>query len=339
MLKPPEKAVNVLITRPLEIWKHIGEESLSQIESVSPLLKIKDISDLTYAERCGDFSSKEKLDALLAEAEVLFGFPPPKNIIARAPKLKWIHLPLAGVESVMVPEIINSSVIVTNSRGIHGTQVSELVFMFMLMLAKQASLIFRLKQEKRWHVFIPGLLYSKTVAVLGLGSIGKEVARLAKAFRMRVVAVKAHTSTGFRYADVILAPGQLKEALSQADYVVNALPFTPETDKIIGEAELRAMKPSAYFINVGRGRTVDEEALIRALEEKWIAGAGLDTLAKEPLPPDSKLWDLPNVIITSHIAGQRADYDVLATKLFCENLKRYINGKRLLNIIDKKAGH
>ena len=111
----PDKTVNVLITRPLEIWKHIGQESLFQIESASPLLKITDISDLTYAERCGDFSSKEKLDSLLAEAEVLFGFPPPKNIIARAPKFKRIHLPLAGVESVMVPGIVNSMVLLTNS--------------------------------------------------------------------------------------------------------------------------------------------------------------------------------------------------------------------------------
>lgn len=335
----PEKSVSVLINRPLEFWTPLERGLLRQITAISPRINAKEISDLAYAQRQGNLGAKEQLDVLLSEAEVIFGFLPHKSVIARAPKLKWIHSPLAGVESILIPEIVNSCVIVTNSRGIHGTQASELALTLMLMLAKQALFLLRLKREKRWHTFVPGLLYSKTVAILGLGAIGTEVARLAKAFGMKVVAVRARGKVRSRYADIILPHQQLREALVQSDFVVNALPYTPETDKLIGETELRAMKPTAFFINIGRGHTVNERSLIRALEENWIAGAGLDALSTEPLPSESKLWELPNVIITPHIAGQREDYDMLANKLFCENLKRYLNGKKLLNIVDKKAGH
>jgi D-2-hydroxyacid dehydrogenase (NADP+) len=334
-----EKSVSVLIHRPLEIWTPLEKGLLQQITAVSPRIKAVEISDLAYAERRENLGSKEQLDTLLAEVEVIFGTLPSKNVIARAPKLKWIHSPLAGVESVLVPEVVKSPMMVTNSRGIHGTQASELAITLMLMFAKQTSLIFGLKQEKRWHTFVPELLQSKTVAVLGLGAIGAEMARLAKAFRMKVVAVRARAGVPSRYADIILPPEQLREALALSDFVVNALPYTRETDKLIGERELRAMKPTAYFINIGRGRTVDEIALIRALEENWIAGAGLDALTTEPLPSSSRFWELPNVIITPHIAGQRKDYDVLANKLFCENLRRYISGKKLLNIVNKRTGH
>lgn len=332
-----EKPVNVLIIRPLEWgWAPLDKDLLLQINAVSPGIKAREVSDLAYAERRGNFSSKVKFDALLAEAEVILGVHLPQEITTRAPKLKWVQVPLAGSESALVPEIVKSPVIVTNSRGMHGTQVGELALALMLMLAKQAPLIFRLKQEKRWHTFIPALLHSKTMGILGLGAIGGEIARLAKAFGMRVVAAEARKVRS-RYADLVLPPEQLLEVLSQSDFVVNALPLTGETSRLIGERELRAMKPTAYFINIGRGGTVDEAALVRALEEKWIAGAGLDVFATEPLPIESRLWELPNVIITSHIAGQREDYDVLMTKMFCENLRRYLSGKRLLNIVDKKA--
>jgi phosphoglycerate dehydrogenase-like enzyme len=137
----------------------------------------------------------------------------------------------------------------------------------------------------------------------------------------------------------MLPPEQLRELLSQSDFVVIALPLTPETNKLIGAAELQIMKPGAYLINVSRGGVVDEEALIRALEVGQIAGAGLDAFAIEPLPIDSKLWELPNVILSPHVAGQQEGFNEEATQLFCENLTRYINGKRLLNVVDKKRGY
>ena len=329
------KQLNVLINRSLE------EESLRQITAVSPEIKIWDASDLQTAEESGDFTSSEKYNAMLSQAEVIYGFWPPKNVIARAPKLKWIQCMLAGVSHPSFADVFQSPVLVTNMRGMHGTQASELVFGMMLMLAKQAPLCFQMKQEKKWQRFTPLVLNSKTVGIVGLGGIGKEVARLAKAFGMRVVANRRSTrqATRAKNVDVLLPKEKLSELLSESDFVVLALPLTPETNKLIGEKELRSMKPTAFLINIARGGIVDETALIRALDEHWIAGAGLDTFAIEPLPPESRLWEFPNVIFSPHIAGARENYDMVITKLFCENLRRYLSGEKLINLVDKERGY
>jgi phosphoglycerate dehydrogenase-like enzyme len=329
------RQLNVLITRSLE------DKYLRQISDVSPVIKIFDASDLDTAERSGDYTSKEKFDAMLAEAEVIYGFWPPQNILARSPKLKWIQTMLAGVDHSLYADIFQSRIIVTNTSGIHGTQTSELVFEMMLMFAKNGPMYLNLQKQKKWEPVVPMLLRDKTVGIVGLGSIGKEVARLAKAFGMRVVAnrrsIKRVTRT--KNVDKLMPSGQLTELLSESDFVILALPATPDTNKIIGEHELRSMKPNAYLINIARGSVVDEEALVRALDERWIAGAGLDTVAKEPLSPESKLWEFPSVIITPHIAGRVDNYNALATDLFCENLRRYLSGEKLLQLVDKKKGY
>jgi D-2-hydroxyacid dehydrogenase (NADP+) len=327
--------INIVITRPIE------KEFVQQITGVDPQIKLLDASAFFAAEDSGDFSNKEKFDAMLAQAEIICGFWPPKNAIARAPRLKWMHTLLAGVDRPDFTEVMRSQVIVSNSIGIHGTQISELVFMLMLSLAKQAPFFFKMQQEKRWSPTIPRILEGKTLGIVGLGNIGKAVARLGKAFGMRVIANRRSITetTCETNVDVLMPTGSLKELLSQSDFVVIALPATPATDKIIGEKEFRAMKPSAYIINIARGKIIDEDALIRAIKEHWIAGAGLDTVAIEPLPPRSELWELPNVIITPHVSGRREDYNKLAIPLFCENLKRYINHEKLLNVIDKEKSY
>jgi len=248
---------------------------------------------------------------------------------------------IVGVDYNIYADIFKSPVIVTNARGMHGTQVSELVLEMMLMFAKQAPLCFQMKQKREWGRFLPMLLHSKTVGIVGLGTIGREIARLAKAFRMRVVANwrSARRVMGARYVDKLLPREKLPELLSESDFVVLSLPATPETDNLIGEKELRAMKSTAYLINISRGSVVDEAALIRALDEHRIAGAGLDVFAAEPLPPDSRLWEFPNVIYTPHIGGRLENYNAVAAELFCENLRRYLSGKRLFNIVDKKKGY
>jgi len=329
------RQLNIVVTRSLE------DECLRQIADVSPGIKIFDASDLAAAERDGDYTSKDKFDAILAEAEVIYGYWPPHNVIVRSPKLKWIQCMLAGVDHSLYTDVFQSSVLLTNTGGIHGTQTSELVFEMMLMFAKNAPMYMNLQKQKKWEPRVPMLLRNKTMGIVGLGSIGKEVARLAKAFGMRVVANRRSTKrvTRARYVDKLMPPGQLAELLSESDFVVLALPATPDTNQIIGEKELRAMKPGAYLINIARGSVVDEDALVRALDEHWIAGAGLDAFAKEPLPSESKLWELPNVIITPHIAGRTDNYNALATKLFCENLRRYLSGEKLLKLVDKKKGY
>ena len=327
--------VNVLVTT------NMGDECLQQITSLSPRIKLTDVSDLFRAERNGDSAAKEKLDALLAEAEVVFGARLPQNVVTRAPQLKWIQVTSAGVNRFLDAEMLESSVVLTNSSGMHATPISEFVLGLMLMFVKHAPSCFQAKQEKEWRRFPPSVLRLKTVGIVGLGSIGREVARLAKAFGMRVLATRRSTKQAGRtkYVDIMLPQNQLRQLLAESDFVVLALPLTHETAGFIGEEELRAMKPTAYLINIARGGVVDEEALIRALEENWIAGAGLDVFVTEPLPPDSKLWELPNVILSPHISGGLEDYAAQATELFLKNLSRYLNGEKLLNIVDKKKGY
>jgi len=329
------ESINLLITTAL------NETSLKQIQSVSSRIKLTDVSGLAQSEKKGDAAAKKQLDDLLSGAEIIYGFRLPENVIARSPKLKWFQTMSAGVDRFLDNEFRRSSVIMTSVSGIHATPISEFVMGLMLMLAKQAPLAFRQRQQKQWQPFLASVLRSKTVGVVGLGHIGREVARLAKAFGMRVVATRrsARKSQRARYVDRLFAREHLSDLLSESDYVVLTLPLTAETYRIIGEAELRRMKPTAYLINVARGNLVDEKALVRALEEHRIAGAGLDVFAMEPLSQDSPLWDFPDVIISPHIAGGMEDYVARATALFCENLRRYLDGRRLINVVDKKRGY
>ena len=336
------ESINVVLTT------SIGEECMRQITAISPKIKLWDISPKTKKwdssewsnlVRNGYFTSKKQFDMVLAKAEVISGFGPPDDVVSRAPKLKWIHCMLAGVDHFIDDAIARSPVIVTNARGVHAVPVSEFALQLLLMFTKKAPFCFQLKQSKQWGQFSTELLHSKTVGVVGLGGIGQEIARLAKAFRMKVIALDVKRKVRTKNVDVMLPLERLRELLSESDFVVLALPLTPETRKLIGEAELRAMKPTAYLINIARGATVDEDALIRALDEHWIAGAGLDAFSAEPLPSDSKLWELPNVIFSPHVAGVIENANVIATQLFSENLKRYLSGKKLLNIVNKKKGY
>jgi D-2-hydroxyacid dehydrogenase (NADP+) len=335
-LNIPMEIVEVLVTTPLD------EECIRLITTISPKINLRDVSGFADAEKSGDFSSREQFDAYLAEAEIIYGSDSPKNVIARAPKLKWIQTTDAGVNDFLDSDIIESSVIVTNtSGGIHAISIAECVLEMMLMFAKKMPLCFQLKQERQWKTFSLTVLHSKTVGIVGLGSIGRQVARLSKVFGMRVLATRRSTrsATGTRNVDILFSQDQLPQLLSDSDFVVLALPLTPETNNLIGEEELLTMKPTAYLINIGRGNIVDEAALTRALEENWIAGAGLDVFVTEPLPVESRLWELPNVIFSPHVAGEIEDYDLQATRLFADNLRRYLSGKRLRNVVDKKRGY
>ncbi|UCH42336.1 MAG: D-2-hydroxyacid dehydrogenase [Dehalococcoidales bacterium] len=331
----PSEQVRVMVTRT------IGDECLRMVSDVSSRIELIDAADILVDEQRGDPSASKKLDDLLAMTEVIYGVYLPRNVISRAGRLRWVQIISAGVEHIMSPEMIQSPVVVTNIRGMSATPIAEFVISAALMLVKRAPLCFQLQQSKQWQVFTVAGLHSKTIGIVGLGSIGREVARLARAFGMRVIATRRTVSESrkTRNVDIMLPNNQLLELLSESDFVALTLPLTPETDKLIGEKELRAMKPNAYLINISRGNVVDEEALIRALEEQWIAGAGLDVFATEPLPGDSKLWGLPNVILSPHIAGSTENEIEMATALFAENLRRYLNGDRLFNVVDKKKGY
>lgn len=319
----------------------IDEAALTVIREVSDRLDVRDVSDLTRAERKGDFSRSTELDAYLRDADVVYALKLPQRLLERAPNLKWIQTISTGVERVLDDGIVRSPVVVTNMSGIHEVTIAEFVLMLMLMFVKHAPRSFWQQIEGRWKWFPMSVLTGKTVGIVGLGRIGSEVARVVSFFGMRVVATKrSATSAGTAdNVDLLLPTAQLHELLGQSDFVVLALPLTRESHSMIGEAELRAMKSTGYFINVSRGAIVDEAALTRALEEGWIAGAGLDVFAVEPLPSDSPLRRMRNVIFSPHVSGDIVEYDVGAARLFAENLRCYLEGLPLINVVDKSRGY
>jgi D-2-hydroxyacid dehydrogenase (NADP+) len=333
-----QQKVNIVYTRPVENFGPLDPHLVTLIESVSPRIRVCDIAELVCAEGKGDLVAHRKVNKILAEADILFGFPPPADLLHRSPGLTWIQDPLVGVEMFLNPEFVASRVILTNARGIHD-QVAELALMFALMLAKQSPVSTQRQYDRKWKRFTPGVLHSQTMGILGLGNIGMKIARLAKAFHMRVIATEIRPIKKPSYVDEILPAADLPRLLERSDFVVIAIPLTPETSNLIGLKEFQTMKPSACLINVARGGIIDEPNLVQALKEGWIAGAGLDVFVMEPLPTQSQLWGFPNVIITPHCAGLREDYDLLVTKLFCKNLWRFLKGKELLNIVDKIKGY
>ncbi|MFH1486354.1 MAG: D-2-hydroxyacid dehydrogenase [Chloroflexota bacterium] len=281
------------------------------------------------------------LHSLLREAEVIYGLRLPKDIVERAPRLRWVHTSSAGIDTLIRTSLWGSDVVLTNSSGIHAIPMREHVLAVMLMFAKNAPQYFADKQQRFWKRRLPMELAGRTLGVVGMGRIGGEVARLAKAFEMRVIAVRrtAKPRETDTVADVIYPHDRLTDMLGESDFVLVAVALTEGTRRLIGEGELRAMRPTAYVINIARGPVIDETALARALKEGWIAGAGLDVFNAEPLPPQSELWDLPNVIITPHVAGVAETYNTRAIGVFCGNLRRYLSGKPLVNVIDKVMGY
>jgi len=285
----------------------------------------------------------------LQEAEVLCAFRLPDNVRELAPNLRWLQYPGAGVDSLRMTGLleVGSGVIVTTASGIHGTNISEYVFGSMLMFNRAWPEMVRLQdrhiwpRNPNWSNLRSRELAGQTLGIVGLGSIGRRIAQLGRAFGMTVLGTRYSATSGERDPDVdeIYTLDQLHDLLRRSDYVVLAMPLTPKTEKMIGEPELRAMRPNAYLVNIARGGVVDEPALIRALRERWIAGAGLDVTAEEPLPADSPLFSMPNVILTPHISGATDNYDQRLTALFAENLRRYRADRELLNRYDPKRGY
>jgi len=337
------KPLNVLVATPSfdKGIPHADDDVMNAIRAVGPEIKVTDGSALLGAEMHGDNSHKTEIDALLAKTDVLFGFVPPQDILKRAPNLKWFQVTSAGVDRHMGTEIWKSKVIITGVSGIHATPIGEFIMALMLMFAKNTPLGFKMMQTHRWDRYNSGTLRGKTVGIVGLGHIGAEAARLAKAFHMNVIATRRSTKVAVKAknVDLLLPTSRMKEMLAQSDFVAVCCPLTPETRHIIGEAEFKAMKPTTRIINIGRGPLIDEEALIRALKNKTIGGAGLDVTEQEPLPPDSPLWGMENVILSPHVAGGMEDYMLRAAELFADNIRHYLAGKKLVNLVNRKRGY
>lgn len=331
-----QEMINIVVTSPLD------EPALEKIKALSDRVRIDPVAPWVVAEKKGDFTHQNELNQLLQQAEVIYGWIHqfPKDLPARTGRLKWLQVMTAGVDR-LPGEILKSGIRVTNASGLHGAAMGEVVLEMMLMFVKDAPACMRMKQEKEWRRYRPAILREKTVGILGLGAVGKEIARLCKAFGMEVIGMRRSGGgpAGLSDVDQVCPREQLPELLAQSDFVVLALPLTKETTGMIGEKELRGMKPTAFLINVARGAIVEEGALVRALEEKWIAGAGLDVFAREPLPPESPFYTLPNVIFSPHISGDIPDYEARAFDVFYENLRRYLAGEPFLHEVDRIKGY
>jgi len=322
------------------------------------LARIRAVSDrIVLAQHTSPDADRTPAEAF-AQADVLYTFnalPRPEQ----APRLRWIQLNSAGVNHVLQHPLFAADVTFTTTSGLHAINIGEYVFASILAWSRHLPELLDLQRKSqwpsdRWTCCQPSELRGSTLGVVGYGSIGREVGRLAKAFGMRVLAFKRNVHSpeargSFEMPglgdpvgslpDELFGSDQLRLMLAQCDYVVLAVPLTDETRGMIGEAELRAMRPTAYLVNIARGEVCDEAALVRALEEKWIAGAGLDVFVQEPLPQASPLWTLTNAILTPHISGFTPNYEQRAVDIFCENLRRYIAGQPLLNIVDKSTGY
>lgn len=282
---------------------------------------------------------------IAADAEVALGAPHPdliKEFLARAPDLRWLHTVSAGVERLLIPEVTErEGFTLTNNSGAYDIPIAEFVLAAILSAAKHLPDYQRAQEDSRWdreHTHTE--LRDATLVVLGMGSIGGEVARLACGFGMNVIGVRRRLDlVGIPGVSRVVPPEQLAEVAAEADFVAVTAPLTPATRGLVSREVIARMKPSAWIVNIARGAIVDEPALLEALREKRIGGAAIDAWWTEPLPPDSEWWKLPNVIATPHSSHSSPRVRERTLALFLENLRRWKAREPLLNVVDVRAGY
>jgi phosphoglycerate dehydrogenase-like enzyme len=274
------------------------------------------------------------------------------RLLARAPRLAWVHSASAGVERALTPASRERGIVITNARGVFSRPIAEYVMMMILAVRRKLPGLLELQRERTWQPLEGGELRDVTVGIVGLGSIGRAVGALATAFGCRVVATRrrpdaptgaAESAREFSFGEAMLdrvgGPETLPALLAESDFVVLAAPLTAETENMIDADTLAAMKPGSWLINVARGRLIDERALIRALRDGPMGGAILDTFRDEPLQPSSPFYDLPNVIVTPHTSWSSSRVLDRSVELFCDNLRRFAAGEPLLNVVDPRQGY
>lgn len=274
----------------------------------------------------------------LPGAEIVLG-PVRESDYAHADVLRWIQIPSIGAESCLYPAIKESDVIVTNCKGVSSTHLSEQGFALLFALSRRIMDHWEQKREAHWQRLSSIELAGGTMGVVGLGHVGRAVAERAYAFGMRVLAVDIEDVEKPDCVERVEKPDRLGEVAAECGVLFSCVPSTPESHKMIDGDTFGRMKPTSYFVNVSRGKVVDEEALIEALSAGRLAGAGLDVTYEEPCPPDNPLWKLPNALISSHSAGSSQNVRRRMLQLFLDNLSHYVNGEPLLNVVDKQKGY
>jgi len=334
----------------------MAEEFLARIKAVDPRLEVTYVAAQLRAElgiapsaelpalnpiQQPEFTRKEAredFDRILPHTEIYLGWRFPPNLLSRAPKLKWVQWIGAGLDLLSRVGLMESDIVLTHAHGVTTVAVAEHGFCLMMMLARQVPRWISQQRARQWQPFVCPGLDGKTLGIVGLGRIGTKLAGLARPFGMRVLGTEKRVprkTRGVFGVDTAFPADALLDMLAECDFVTLCSPLTSETKGLIGEAALRAMKPTAYLINIARGPIIQERILIRALKEGWIAGAGMDVFEDEPLALGSELWEMQNVIVSAHSAPYTERHIGLLMELFCENLKRYLNEQELINLVDK----
>lgn len=336
------------------LWHHAAVKPLHVVEYIrshdavwnlptGPFDALRDaFPDVTFTR----VSSREEADRAIPEADVVYGWAVNRDNFHLAKRLRWIQVTAAGVTPLMFPALVESDVILTNGRGLHSVAMAEhaigvmLMFVRKLHIARDYQNVRHWAQDVMWADPPPfGTLVDATLGLVGLGSVGGEIATRARAMGMRVIAVRRNPESDGTPADEVWGPDRLGDLMEASDFVILTPPLTDATRGMIGAAEIGRMRPHAVLVNLGRGALVDEKALTQALSTHRIAGAALDVFEKEPLPRDKPLWVMPNVIATPHISGLGPDYWARAVDLFRRNLERFLRDEPLENVVDKRAGY
>ena len=332
--------IDVLVTMPF------SDAQLERVRAVSPRLRVR---------------RAEPASADYRGVRVLYAGAPPREL-SRAPQLEWVQVHMAGINGLYEHPLYGDSAIpIATTSGVHAAAIAEYAITMVLALAHRVPRMVEWQAKggwppdrDRWPLFVPTEIRGATLGIIGYGSIGRELARMARAaFGMTILALKrdpaARADDGYRLPgtgdpdgtlpEAWLGPAQLHALLARSDVVVMAAPLTPATRGMLGAREFRAMKPTAYFINVGRGASVDEAALAQALADRQLAGAAVDVFAEEPPPVGHPLYGVDNVLLSPHVSGFLPSYDDKCTDLFAENLRRWLAGAPLLNLVDRARGY
>lgn len=330
------------------ICSYLEPENVARLRQVDPRLEIIYEPSLLRppryaADHGGDpsFTRTPEQTArwreLLAQADILFDFDATHraDLPDLAPNVRWIQATSAGIGQFVKANGYDRrmpNTVFTTASGIHARPLAEFCLMAMLMHVKGLERMLRDQQNKRWERYAGTDLENRTLAVVGLGQVGSEVARMAKAVGMRVIGTSRHPSVGI--VDQFFPREKLHEMLPLAEFLVLIVPHTPLTEKMIGARELDLLPRGAYLVNIARGAVLDEAALIQALRSGHLGGAALDVFETEPLPQDSPLWNMPNVLVSPHSGSTSARENALITDLFADNLRRFLNGDKLRNVLD-----
>lgn len=294
--------------------------------------KFTDLNFITSLDRT-------EMENQIEDADILITFKLDNDILKKAKKIKWIQALSAGVETYPLDEIKKRNIILTNGRGIHKIHMAEYAICMMVMLARNMHTMLSNKKEGKWERKInQGEIYGSTLGIVGLGSIGMEIAKKSKFMGMKVIGVKS-SSANLEYLDKIYSPDEIVEVFRESDYIINLLPSIESTSKLIDKKCFGVMKRDSCFINMGRGSTVNEEDLIVALKEGKIRAAASDVFLTEPLPEDSPLWEIDNLIITPHICGESNKYFERALPIIENNIQAYNGGGNYINLVSFEKGY